>query len=131
MSTSYDRTLPDDRNHVRFLVQDTSSPWYFQDEEIDAVLEDQTATGAARKYYAAARLLSIQASALATARGAGSVREKRVGKLTLIWGVDRDTLDAINERIAELKRTGGQLLARSSKQFRVITAGNRDTRNLG
>ena len=125
MTTTYDSTLPDNRNHVRFLLQDVDTPFHFQDEEIDAVLADESATGAATKYYAAATLLNVLASSIAVARGPGNVREKRVSRLTLIWGVDRDTLDALNARISWLRQRGGGLLATKSKVFRVLPAGNR------
>lgn len=125
MSHTYDSTLPDERDHVRFLIRDVASPWIFEDEEIDATLDAQMSTGTARRYYAAAEILSLLAMSMATTRGDIGVREKRLADLQIKWGVDEDTLDAINARISLFRKIGGNHQARSMKVFRVMPRGTR------
>jgi hypothetical protein len=123
--TTYDPTLQSDLDYTRFLIRDIATPFHFSDDEILGVLADQSATGQARKFYAAADLLSILAAALATTREDLGVRRKKVSKLELEWGADEDTLDAINARVCYFRARGGYLLARSSKVFRVMPRGSR------
>lgn len=125
MSTNYDPTWPSAMDHVRFLVRDTATPFWFQDEEVQGTIDMQEATGVAGRYYAAAELLSIMAHSLATTRDDPGVREKWLGDLRVKWGADEDTLDAINARVAFYRRIGAQKLARSSKVFRVMPRGSR------
>lgn len=109
MAASYDSALPTNRDHVRFLIgdTDTSAP-KLQDEEIDAVIEAETATGAALKYYAAARCLSVLYARWA-GKGAG-VMEKQVSKLRIKRGIDQSAGEALDALICELRERGAWLL---------------------
>ena len=115
MAATYDEDLPTNRDHVRFLIDDTdTSDANFSDAEIDAALADETATGAALKFYTAARLLEVLKVRYLKA-GEG-VEQKRVGKLMKQWGSGSTASeDAIQKRIGELRARGSWLLRNSSK----------------
>ena len=102
---SYDSTLPSNRDWVRFLIQDTDTTAHLiTDDEIDAVLADQIATGEATKYYAAADCLSVL---LAKWMGAGrGVVEKMVSKLRIEYGADTSATEALQAQIADFRRRG-------------------------
>lgn len=120
MAATYDTSLPADRDHVRFLIGDTdTSAALFQDAELDAVLEEETATGKALKYFAAARALGILQARWASA-GKGVV-EKQVSKLRIKRGVDQSSAEALDKRICELRERGAYLLtAAGTKVFRAL-----------
>lgn len=121
MAATYDPTLPSDADHVRFLVGDTDiTAALFQDEEIAAVLAEETATGDALKWFAAASLLSILSARWASA-GRG-VFEKQVGRLRIQYGGQGsgDALAVLAARISEMRRRGAFLLNPRPKVFRVL-----------
>lgn len=133
MSQTYDPTLATDRDHVRFLIGDTS--WFFttpegtakfSDEEIDATLTEQTSGGTGRKYCAAARLLSILQIRLASA-GEGLLK-KTVSELSREWGIDGNAAQVLETRIGDLRRECSRRISASPWQFRV--AGNSSTRRV-
>ena len=93
MATTYDPTLPTDRDWVRFLIGDRSTTFSLQDEEIAAVLVEES-----NKYYAAARCASV-----IQGLGGGAVR-KRVGSLMLEFSDSAD--NAYQRLIDDLRRKG-------------------------
>jgi hypothetical protein len=77
MSFSYDPSLTEDKDQVRFLVQDTNaSKQLFQDEEIAWVLRTE-----ANIYTAAAQLCDLLIAK------AGSTRKKIIGDLSITYDV--------------------------------------------
>lgn len=119
MSATYDTTLATDRDHVRFLIGDTVvTNAKLSDEEIDAVLDLETATGEALPYFAAARCLEALRSRWLGA-GAG-VLEKSVGELTLRYGGDQSSAATLETAIKDLRKRGATLLAPSPKVFRAV-----------
>lgn len=122
MSATYDSTLPNDRNWVRFLVGDiTPSRALLQDDEIDGVLEEEARTvtiAAALKYFAAARCIDIIHTRYATA-GAhqGGVMMKRVDDLARSFGVSASTSAALDEKTRDLRKRGARLLTSSRSHF--------------
>lgn len=119
MAATYDPTLPTDADHVRFLVGDTdTTDALFQDEEIAAVLAEETASGAALKWYAAASLLSIL-WARWSAAGHG-ITEKQVGRLRIQYGSQGSVLGSLADRISFLRQRGAFLLTPRPKVFRVL-----------
>ena len=119
MSFSYNPALPTDLDHVRFLIGDTTTPSeMLQDEEITAVLSEETATGKALKYFAAARALQVLSTRWAAA-GRG-VTSKSVSQLSKTWGIDGNATQVLEARIKELRERGAFLLSPStSYPFRV------------
>jgi len=106
MSATYNSTLPTDKDHVRFLVGDTdiTSP-QFQDEEISAILSDETpAGGKAAKYFAAAYLLSTLVTSSVTS-GHG-VMDIRLSSLAINLGMSQAGIGAIQDRIKWLETRG-------------------------
>ena len=119
MSATYDPELPSNRDHVRFLIGDTdTASALFQDEEITATLSEETATGDALKYYAAARLLGILRTKWAS-KGKG-VAEKQVSKLRTRYGLGDDVDAGLAARESELRKRGSYLLSPSPKVFRAL-----------
>ena len=119
MAFSYDPALPTDKDHVRFLVADTvEATALLQDEEILATLSEETATGKALKYFAAARVLEILTTRWASL-GRG-VTSKTVSRLSKSWGMDGTASAVLEARIKELRERGAYLLSPSTPQpFRV------------
>ena len=114
MSFTYDPDLDTNLDWVRFLVDDTvETDAELTDEEITAVLAEQIVSGAALKYFAAARCLEhLSVKWLSAGRG---VREKQVSKLRLRWGFDEKVIDAISQRICDLRTTGARLATPSTR----------------
>lgn len=99
MACTYDDTLPTDLDWIRFLVGDVDTPdgCFFQDEEINAVIEEVRAISSGPalsvKYCAAALLWDNLLARLGSIRGDGTVGpivEKMVGRLRLTFGGGRD-----------------------------------------
>lgn len=131
MSATYDPTLTNDRDHVRLLLGDTvvvpASSAKFTDEEIDATLSEQTCTGSGRKYCAAARLLSVLQTQMAS-QGDGLL-SKTVSELSREWGIDGNAAQVLEARISDLRRECSRRVATAPWQFRI--AGNSRTRSVG
>ena len=120
MGSTYDKSHGTQRDLVRFLVgdTDTSSP-RFDDAEIDAILGEETATGASRPYFAAATILGAIQTELAGV-GAG-LAEKSVDGLKLKWGIDAVASQAIEMKISQLRKRGAFLLAtKGQRVFRAV-----------
>lgn len=120
MSATYDPSLPTDRDHVRFLIGDTNvaSP-QLEDEEIDAVIDEETATGEALKYFAAASALAAL-HARWTAQGSGVV-DRQVGALRIRRAADSTSANAaVMARISDLRARGAHLLTPRPRLFRVL-----------
>lgn len=80
MSSTYDPTLPTNKDWVRLLIGDRNVPnSVFQDEEILAVLIEFP-----NKYCAAAQLLDANRSILLTTTGGAT--SKTVGNLSISFG---------------------------------------------
>lgn len=121
MSASYDPLVPTDKDWVRLLCGDVdTSSAELQDEEINAILAEETASGKALKYFAAASALSYLQSKWA-GKGKGLIT-KTVSKLSRTWGVTSDHADILKDRIDWLRQRGAWLLKPSPRAFRV--AGN-------
>jgi hypothetical protein len=119
VSATYDPELPSNRDHVRFLIGDTdTAAALLSDEEIDAVITAETATGDALKYYAAARCLEALVTRWASA-GHGVV-EKQVSKLRVRRGLGESAGAVLERAIRELRKRGSYLLSPSPKVFRAL-----------
>lgn len=116
MTATYDPGLPSELDWIRLTISDNvvSAP-KFQDEEINAVLQEQTATGTARKYYAAAQLLSDLIIRFGSA--GNGVLSKKVGESSTTFGQDEDMLKAMRDRVSSLRKEGATRLARRSSRF--------------
>lgn len=89
MPATYNPALPTARDWVRFTINDTdTAAALLQDEEIDALLTEESSTGPGAKYYAAAAAIEVLAARHA-ARGAG-IAEKEVDGLRLKFGLGGD-----------------------------------------
>lgn len=119
MTATYNPSLPLDRDHVRFLTGDSvTSAAQLSDEEIDAVLSEQTATGEAKKYYAAAQCLEILLLRWAS-KGKG-VSSKSVSRLSISWGVAGTSTSIVQERIRELRKRGAWILSSAPRPLRLL-----------
>lgn len=119
MTASYDPNLAADRDHVRFLINDTDThDALLSDEEISAVIRLETATGEALPYMAAASCLG---TLLARWAGVGrGVMEKSVSRLKIKRGFETSAADALRERMRYLRARGSQLMTpkpRTVKHF--------------
>lgn len=105
MTATYTPPPATEMDWVRFMIGDTDMTRpLLQDEEIQAVIDEQEATGSARKYFAAADCLGAL-----RARWSGSgqgVVSKTVSRLSKTWGMGSGTLEAIDSRIRELRQRG-------------------------
>ena len=123
MAATYDptsvwATVPKD--HVRHLINDIAAPFQFQDEEILSQLTQETASGTAKDYYAAASLLdTLMLKWLSKGRG---VSEKEVDDLKLKFGLgERGTAaEAIMAQIIRLRSEGARRLQPAPYVFRVL-----------
>jgi len=107
MAFSYDTSLPANLDWVRFLIQDTvSASALLSDEEINAVVSEQDATGAAIKYFAAADCLAVILTKYN--KKGGGLSEKQVDNLKIVYGGRKgdDLASALAESIADLRRRG-------------------------
>lgn len=121
MSATYDPTLETDADKVRFLIGDTTpSTAQLSDEEIEAALGMETATGAARPYFCAASLLSVLKGRWSVAAGGKTISRKQVGSLSVDYGLGVNVAGAVDARIAELRRRGAEILAPSPKVLRSL-----------
>jgi len=119
MSATYDANLPLERDHVRLLTGDTNvDDAQLSDQEIEAVIAGEAASGAARKWYAAATCLEvILARWSSTSRGVSS---KSVSGLSISWGVPGSSLQTLKERVSTLRIRGASIASPAPSQFRVI-----------
>ena|ERR1700753_1255388 len=124
MSSSYDSSLPSDKDWVRFLTGDTdvTNP-SLQDEEILAVITEESIqigpSGAqALKYFASAmcleRILSGQSLA-----GEG-VESIKVGSLTITQGISSSGVSSVQAKISQLRLKGASLLGSKPRVFRLL-----------
>jgi hypothetical protein len=119
LAATYTSTLPTNKDHIRWLVGDTDvTDAQLSDEEITAVLTEQTATGSALKYYAAAACLGAIRSKLA-GKGRGVV-EKQVSKLRIRYGQGDSVDGAFESRIKELRREGARRLSPAPYAFKAL-----------
>lgn len=96
MATTYNATMPTDKDKVRFLIQDTKlTPALLQDEEINFVLSEYP------NYILAAAVCAENISAQLV----GTATDKKIGNLSLTYG-DK------SKKYAELANS---LRARASK----------------
>ena len=111
---SYDDTkvATVDKDWIRFTLQDTGpTTFLLTDNEIDAYLTLETATGVAKKYYAAAELLGVLINRWSSA-GEG-IAEKQVKTLRIKFGLG-DRGEAGQNLVliqADLRRLGAELLS--------------------
>ncbi len=111
-------TVPKD--HVRHLLGDVASPFQFLDAEIVAQLIQETASGTAKDYYAAASLLdTLMLKWLGKGRG---ISEKEVDDLKLKFGLgERGTAaEAITAQIVRLRSEGARRLQPAPYVFRTL-----------
>jgi hypothetical protein len=121
MSATYVRPSDSDKDFVRFLIRDTVvASAMLQDEEIEDILDAETATGDARRYYAAATCLAaLHTQWMSAGRGKTS---KKVSRLTVVYGTGSGiNIDiAIQKKISELRKEGARLLAPAPYAFRCL-----------
>ncbi len=124
MTATYAPALTTDKDLVRFLIADsTPATALFQDEEIAAVLAQETAGGAtspACAYFAAARLLDILQSRWAAAGVSKGLLSKTVGRLSLSWGIPGTSVQVLSTRSAQLRKDGASFLTPQSKIFKLL-----------
>lgn len=112
---TYDEAHPADLDWVRFLITETDitpigsppvQPSELSDEQIQAVIDEQTALGAAIKYYAAADCLSALVTGWMSA-GKGR-EEEHVKHVKIKYGLGRggDLALAIQNRVSQLRGLG-------------------------
>jgi hypothetical protein len=119
MSATYDSSLGTNRDWVRLLIGDTdTASAQLQDEEIDAILAEEPATGQALKYMAAARALGALHAGWSS-QGAG-VMEKQVSRLKIKYGVESGASKAVQAKIDELRARGAHLGTSTSRVFKVV-----------
>lgn len=128
MSFSYTPPPSSDLHWVRLLIGDTvEASVIYQDEEIQAFIDEQeVANSKAVKYAAAADALSALEARWA---GAGQgVRTKTVSRLSKTWGMDDAAGNAIERRIEWLRGQAARLSMTSTSIFR--TAGRSRRRQV-
>lgn len=120
MSFTYIPSLPANLDWVRYLIGDTDSTNVrLQDEEILAIIAEETSTGKALKYFAAASALSTLH--LRWSSAGGGLAEKEVDGLRLRWqGSTNIGINNVADRIKELRMIGARLLLNSPKMFRGL-----------
>lgn len=127
MSASYDSTLATGKDWVRFLTRDTdTTDASISDEEIEAVLDMQTASAPASYYFAAAEVLSLRLAEQAMV-GEGKQR-KMVEHLQIEWGMESNVVEAIDKHICWLRERGAFLLAPRPRALRAV--GRSTTRDV-
>lgn len=104
---TYDPTLPSDRDWVRFLIGDRTSPFRISDDEIDALLIEER-----NKYLAAAR-----AGEICLTRGMG-ITSKSVEGLSISFG-DSPT-SAYRSHLQRLREKGARLLLAQQSYIRIL-----------
>lgn len=110
----------DDNTWIRFTLDDKVVPFILSDEEIDAYLTLETATGEAKKYFAAADLLGVLMLKWSSL-GEG-VAEKQVKGLRVKFGLgDRGEAGQVISTIQEqLKKRGAELLSPPPYSIQMI-----------
>ena len=104
MATTYDASLGSDKDWVRFLIGDRTAPMTLTDEEIDGIVDEQTSTGQALKYFAAADALTFLYGIFRTGRK--GVVDRQISKLRLRYGEDVSAINAVNRQAGEFRRKG-------------------------
>lgn len=119
MTATYDTTLPTNKDHVRFLIGDTdiTNP-RLSDEEILAVISEQTASGKSLKYFASAACLSALLSKWSSA-GEGEL-EREVDDFRIRRGIDQSAYQAVQMRIKQLREQGSYYLSKKPRGFRIL-----------
>ncbi len=118
MATTYDASLGSNKDWVRLLIGDNATPMVLTDEEIDGIIGEQTSTGKATKYFAAADALLIFYGTQKSGRR--GVVDRQMGKLRLRFGEDVSAENAINKAAAELRTKGTFYLARANRKSMVL-----------
>lgn len=110
---TYDAALGSNKDWVRWLIGETDTDAsVIADEEILAVLTEETATGQALKYYAAARCLAVLKNRWA--KSGDGIVSKRVGDLSRQFGIDAQAGTSVDSLIAEYRKRGARLLSPGS-----------------
>jgi len=124
VAQTYDDTLPTNRDWVRRLLGDTdvANTTALSDEEIDAVISDTIAEGAAIKYYAAADCLNFIRAKFGLA-GEGKL-EKQTVHLRIKWGYEEHSLGAVTKAMKDFRLRGSMLMDPSETRgiFDVVEA---------
>lgn len=120
MTATYNSTLPTNKDHVRFLIGDvdTTKP-KLSDEEILAVIEEESATGKSLKYFAAASCLSVLMTKWAST-GEGEI-EREIDDLRVRRGIDQSAAQAIRDRVMDLRKKGAFYLSSKPRHFKILT----------
>ena len=120
MATTFDTTLGTNKDWVRSLIGDNAAPMVLTDEEIDAIVAEQTSTGKAVKYFDAAdALLTLYGIFKAGRRG---VVDRQIGKLRLRFGEDISTENALHQQASEFRAKGSFYMARAAGNSFVFKA---------
>ncbi len=120
MATTYDASLGTNKDWVRLFIGDNSAPMVLTDEEIDGIVAEQTSTGKATKYFAAADALTILYGIFKADRK--GVVDRQMGKLRLRFGEDISAENAFNKAAGQLRTKGSFYLARATKNTFVLKA---------
>ena len=106
---SYTDTLSSDKDKVRFLISDVSSPFLVSDNEISGTLAMQPSNGSSKPHLAAADIIGVLLTRFATT-GKG-VSEKQFGdKLRVKFGIGQgsDLVEALERRMTNLRVQANQ-----------------------
>lgn len=107
-----------DKDRVRFLLGDTSTPWTFTDEEILYVLETQ-----GNVYASAAELATIKATEYA------DKKDKTVGPLSISYGESSDRWLAVakNLRGRSGRTSGAKAVVTQTQREPYFRLGGQDS----
>lgn len=121
MATTYDASMGTNKDWVRLLIGDNGSTMTLADEEIDGIIDEQTATGDATKYFAAADAINILYGLHKAGRR--GVVDRQISKLRLRFGEDVSAANAVAKAAADFRRKGAFLQAKSASNaysFRML-----------
>lgn len=107
MATTYDASLGTDKDWVRILIGDNGTTMTLTDAEIDGIVAEQTSTGQALKYFAAADALFVLYGIFKTKRG--GVVDRQISKLRLRFGEDVSAANAVTRASSDLRIRGAYL----------------------
>ena len=104
MAKSYDASLGTNRDWVRFLIGDNVATMALADEEIDAIIADETSAGDALKFFAAAS--AVEAMYALHKAGRKGVVDRQISKLRLRFGEDVSAANAVAKAAADFRVKG-------------------------
>lgn len=124
MATSYDPSLPTDRDRIRFLVRDTSAVFRFQNEEIEFYILEESTLGTEPvcvQYEVAILLLSRILSDMSQSGASSGVDDvRRIEYATgekVEFGKGSWTVDQIKTTIQEYRMRAAKCANRKPNRY--------------